>query len=288
MKYILFTLTIFICFLSFCQNGILYIDRSSSLFKFEMDAFLNENNPQSLINFLKKELRRSEISGESESIFEFNFNMFADGYQEDQFKEYFDSGREGDRIIKGYIQVAGLEPKFLSDLIGDTNSLKIKSQYCMIENDGTKYCNAYHSLEDIEGVVFLEEDFSQENRFEGEEEDNTQGEVFYERGFYSKTRIGFVRTFKFKNELNPNEIIEKKCITFSIPISSLENMGWGYKFENDYMNLKKKSLKHQKNDIYGKELFFMDYSNVKEIAKTFYYSTSKYKDLHFGIQIFQY
>jgi hypothetical protein len=288
MKHILFTLTIFICFLSFCQNGILYIDRSSSLFKGEMDAFLNENNPQSLINLLKKELRRSEISGESESIFEFNFNGFSDGYHE-QFNEYFDSEGEGDRKIKGFIQVAGLAPKFLSDLVGDTNSLKIKSHYCMIKNDGTKYCNAYHSLEDIEGVVFLEEDFSQEIEV-GEEviSDRKYDEIFEERGFYRKTRIGFVRTFRFKNELNPNEVLEKKCITFSIPISTVEKMGWGYKFEKMYLDLKKKSLKQQKKDISGKELFFMDYSNVKEIAKTFYYSTSKYKDLHFGIKIFQY
>ena len=289
MKYILFTLTVFICFLSFCQNGILYIDRSSSLFKAEMDAFLNENNPQSLINTLKKELTRSEISGETEAIFLFNFNGFSDGFPE-EFGDENVLEKEGVGKIKGFLQVAGLAPKFLSDVVGDTNSLKVKSHNdCLTNYDGTKYCNSYYSLDDIQGVVFLEEDFYQGIEV-GEEviSDNKYEEFFDERGFYSKTRIGFVRTFKFKNELNPNEVLEKKCITFSIPISTVEKMGWGYKFEKMYMDLKKKSLKQQKKDISGKDLFFKEYSNVKEIAKTFYYSTSKYKDLHFGIKIFQY
>jgi hypothetical protein len=288
MKYILFTLTLIICYLSFSQNGILYIDKNSTLFKSEMDAFLNENSPQSLINFLKKELRRSEISGETEAVFVFNFNQFSDGYY-DQFGDEIELEKEGVGKIKGILQVAGLASKFLSDVVGDTNILKIKPHHYIIDNEGIKNYNSYYCLDDIEGVVFLEEDFSQEIEV-GEEviSDRKYDEIFEERGFYRKTRIGFVRTFRFKNELNPNEVLEKKCITFSIPISTVEKMGWGYKFEKMYMDLKKKSLKQQKKDISGKELFFMDYSNVKEIAKTFYYSTSKYKDLHFGIKIFQY
>jgi hypothetical protein len=279
----------YICYLSFSQNGILYIDKNSTLFKSEMDAFLNESSPESLINFLKKELRRSEISGVTEAVFVFNFNQFSDGYY-DQFGENIGFDEDNVGKIHGFVQVAGLAPKFLGDVVGDTNSLKIKSHYCMIDNDGTKYCNSYYSLENIEGVVFLEEDWDGQN-LNGENlesSDHEEGEIFDEYGIYSKTRIGFVRTFKFKNESNPNDIIEKKCVTFSIPLSSVEKMGWGYKFENMYKDLKKNSLKQQKKNNNGKELFFTDYRNVKEIAKTFYYSTSKYKDLHFGIKIFQY
>jgi len=287
MKYILFTLTLIICYLSFSQNGILYIDKNSTLFKSEMDAFLNENSPQSLINFLKKELRRSEISGETEAVFVFNFNQFSDGYY-DQFGDEIELEKEGVGKINGILQVAGLASKFLSDVVGDTNILKIKPHHYIIDNEGIKNYNSYYCLDDIQGVVFLEADFSQENFFKEGEFEVNYDEFFDERDFYNKTRIGFVRTFKIKNELNPNEIIEKKCVTFSIPLSSVEKMGWGYKFEKMYMELKKKSLKQQKKDITGKEFFLMEYSNVKEIAKTFYYSTSKYKDLHFGIKIFQY
>jgi hypothetical protein len=287
MKYILFTLTLIICYLSFSQNGILYIDKNSTLFKSEMDAFLNENSPQSLINFLKKELRRSEISGETEAVFVFNFNQFSDGYY-DQFGDEIELEKEGVGKIKGILQVAGLASKFLSDVVGDTNILKIKPHHYIIDNEGIKNYNSYYCLDDIQGVVFLEADFSQENFFKEGEFEVNYDEFFNEGDFYNKTRIGFVRTFKIKNELNPNEIIEKKCVTFSIPLSSVEKMGWGYKFEKMYMELKKKSLKQQKKDITGKEFFLMEYSNVKEIAKTFYYSTSKYKDLHFGIKIFQY
>lgn len=281
----------FICCLSFSQNGILYIDTNSTLFKSDMDAFLNENSPQSLINFLKKELRRSEISGETEAVFVFDFNGFSDGFP-DEFGIDLESEKEGVGKIKGVLQVAGLDPKFLSDVVGDTSSFEVKSHYdCLTKFDGTIYCNSYYSMDDIQGVVFIEEDFSQENFIEEGvvESENNYYEFFDEKNFYNKTRIGFVRTFKFKNELNPNEIIEKKCITFSIPLSTIENMGWNYGFDKMYYNyFKKKSLKQQKKDNSGKELFFTEYSNVKEIAKTFYYSTSKYKDLHFGIKIFQY
>lgn len=274
MKNLFLFITLVVSFSSISQNEIVYIRSSKkSQLQNEISLILNENNSESLINVLKREIRRSEIIKRDDKTISIKFN--------DIFR-----GNEANEIY-----VAGLQNSVLDNLSTDTTEFKIKGFKCRnlstpYESDNQSlYCESYYSLDYIEGVVYLE-GISQE-KFSTLKNTLNKGEELeaYEK-FYGEDRIGFVRTLEFKDDLDSNNIISKKCISFSIPISYLDKISEDNWAKVIY-KLRKKAIKQAINDEDYKDVLIMNYKNIKGISEMFYFDRIGL-DLHFGLNIFNY
>ena len=274
MKNLFLFITLIVSFSSISQNEIVYIRSSKkSQLQNEISLILNENNSESLINVLKREIRRSEIIKRDDKTISIKFNDIFGGNEANE------------------IYVAGLQNSVLDNLSTDTTEFKIKGFKCRnlstpYESDNQSlYCESYYSLDYIEGVVYLE-GISQE-KFSTLKNTLNKGEELeaYEK-FYGEDRIGFVRTLEFKDDLDSNNIISKKCISFSIPISYLDKISEDNWAKVIY-KLRKKAIKQAINDEDYKDVLLMNYKNIKGISEMFYFDRIGL-DLHFGLNIFNY
>ena len=269
MKMFLNFLFLSVSFLSFCQKELVYFPANGSDLENEIDLFLSKKNPESLINILKKEIKRSEVLG-GEGQISFVFNSFGD--------------------LENNVPVTGLPENFFKSVYGDTSEMNFKGYFCdnkVVEGVGSTYCDQYYSLDNIIGIVFLQ-GISEEN-LKSLNESTEVGEDGYQQ-FYGQDRIGFVRSVEFKDKLDSNEVNVQQCITFSIPLSSVVEITQDKSWFKLYKNMKNEALKiyDMNTKISSGEIYIIDYKNIQQISNSFYHISSESRDLNFGLTIFNY
>lgn len=273
MKNLFLFITLIVSFLSSGQNEIIYISVSPKNSEYQdiINLFVNQKDPESLVNILKKEIKKSEFFGEETSKSTFRFRYFDD--------------------LENKIPVVGLHSNLFKNLGEDTIEMNLKGYSCATRNrDGIEAmtCDEYYSLDGLAGIVLLKgikkETLEKLNINSNSEEYNFNDYT----NFYGQDRIGFVRLFAIKNKIDSTEIDLKKCITFSIPISSVVKLTNNKSWEKNYKNLFKKTIASVQKQPKHKDSILFDYKNVKAISDQFYHESDYRYDLHFGLKIFSY
>jgi hypothetical protein len=270
MKLFLSFLVLAVSFTSFCQKELVYFPAGSDVLENEINLFIDTKNPESLVNILKKEIKRSEVLGGDGQI-SFAFNSF---YGEE-----------------GYFPAAVLPDNFFKDVYGDTSEMSFKGYYCnkgKVDGVEIMNCENYYSLDRIDGIVFLEGISQEKLKSLNENMEDIDGY----QNFYGQDRIGFVRNIEFKDKLDTNEVKVQKCITFSIPLNSVVEITKDKNWLKLYKTMKNKAIKdivYETNaKINTKSIFYLDYKNIQEISNLFYHISSEMKDLQFGLVVFNY
>jgi hypothetical protein len=257
-----------VSFLSFCQNELVYFPVGSDVLENEINLFVDLKNPESLINILKKEIKRSEVLG-GEGQISFVFNSFYD--------------------IENNIPVAGLPENFFKTVYGDTSEMDFKGYSCskaVIDGVERSVCDNYYSLDNIRGIVFLEGISFEKLKSLNE---NTEAVEEGYQTFYGQDRIGFVRNVEFKDKLDSNEVTVQQCITFSIPLTSVVEITKDKNWLKLYKTMKKEAIKDDEiSTKKSKKIYTLDYKNIQEISNIFYHNSSQFTDLHFGLVLFNY
>jgi hypothetical protein len=265
MKIFLSFLLVFVSFTSFCQQELVYFSASNDVLENEINLFIGTKNPESLVNILKKEIKRSEVLGGGGQI-SFVFNSV-------------------EEVEDGQVCAAVLPEKFFNDVSDDTSEMNFKGHNCykgLIDGVERMSCDTYYSLDDIVGIVFLE-GISQEKLMSLNE--NMEG---WDQNFYGQDRIGFVREIDFKDKLDSNLVNVQHCITFSIPINSVVELTKNKNWFKLYKTMKNKATKAFDDEQNTRRMFYIDYKNIQEISNKFYHISSEERDLQFGFTIFNY
>jgi hypothetical protein len=267
MKLFLSFLVLAVSFISFCQKELVYFSSNNDDLKNELSLFIDKKNPESLVNIMKKEIKRSEVlSGEGQ--ISFVFNDFGD--------------------IEQSVPIAGLPYNFFKDVYDDTTEMNFKGYDCYkttIDSVETINCYNYYSLDNIVGVVFLE-GLSKEKLMSLNENTENMEDGTYD--FYSQDRIGFVQNIGFKDKLDSNDATVQQCITFSIPLNSVVEITKDKNWLKLYKTMKNKALKEYEPNTKGGKMYYIDYTNIQAISNKFYHISSNERDLQFGFVIFNY
>jgi hypothetical protein len=284
------------------QNEIVYIS-SGPLEKFDAQIenyFFDEKNSESIINLLKKEIKRQQLGAfdkEDYKMISFgddfsDFNEFNQNESEDQImvmgvhQELVNSVDTSDNQLNGYF----CENEF-NTIINSEGEDSImynyeSDSYYTVGNE-IRNCSYYYSLDDITGIVFIE-------GFDDLELQELESINISEKSYYTNIRIGFVK--KLHHGFNPefgeyNET--KECITFSTTIEALEAITGKSDIYKNYKKIRKFALKEigklddSQKGYKGLNVFDLD--EINEISNFFISDTSgTVKDPHFGITLFKY